>query len=199
MARNTYPSRAARLGALLLSFSFADNPAAAETEKIALEPKVKEIASAIIQHSSDLANQPDPAAAVICKRISTSMMDIDAVVKVASERIWSRMTPAQRTAYRDAAVSWTVRKCVEQNHDNKGDKPQVVGLREGESGDRMLAMRSEQPPHFVIWRLRGGKQLRVADVLLDGVSMTLLLRDETNSQLDQNHDDIDAMIKTVGR
>jgi ABC-type transporter MlaC component len=196
---DTYLARGALLRTLLLSLSVADNSAMAETYRIALEPKVKEIAGAIIQHSSELAGQPDPAAAIICRRISTSMMDIDAVVKVASARIWDRMTPSQRNAYREAAIHWTVRKCVEQNHDNKGETPQVVGLREGESGDRMLAMRSEQPKHFVIWRLRGARQLRVADVVMDGVSMTLLLRDETNSQLDQNNDDIDVMIKTVGR
>jgi ABC-type transporter MlaC component len=199
LENDTNPARRALVWTLLLALYFADNASIAQTDRIPLDPKVKEVARAIIQHSSELAGQSDPAAAIICRRISASMIDTDAVVKFTSARIWDRMTPSQRNAYREAALRWTVRKCVEQNRDNKGEKPQVVGLREGESGDRMLAMRIEQPSHFVIWRLRGTRQLRVADIIMDGVSMTLLLRDETNSELDHNHDDIDAMIKIVGR
>jgi phospholipid transport system substrate-binding protein len=163
------------------------------------DPKVAEIVKAVTRAGVSLAGQSDPAASDICAKSSASLIDIDAVVKVAAEKIRDSMSPAQREAYRKAATQWIVRRCVQQNRDNKGEKPQVMGVRQGESGDRLLAMRTETPPHLVIWRLRGADKPRVVDVVMDGVSMALTLRDETASLLGHNDNDIDAMIKALGR
>lgn len=164
-----------------------------------LDAKIAPVVTQIARYAKELAGKSDDAAREICARSSASLMDLDAVVKVASEDLRDKMTPAQRTAYREAALGWIIRRCVRENRDNKGEEPQVMGVRQGESGDRLLALKTEEPAHFVIWRLRGEKKLRVVDVVMDGVSMALTLRDETNARLRQDDNDVDAMIKALDR
>ncbi|MEK8091616.1 ABC transporter substrate-binding protein [Methylocystis sp. IM3] len=173
--------------------------AAAEGGVAALDPAVKAIVATIVGQTAELAGKPAAAAESACARQSASLIDIDAVAKVGAERIWNSLSPARREAYRSAAMRWIVRKCVQQNQDNKGEAPKVVGLRKGEAGDQLLATQTQDPPHFAIWRLRGAKRLRIADVILDGVSMSLTLRDQTNALLDQTNNDIDATTKAIAR
>ncbi len=173
--------------------------AAESGAEAALDPRVGEFVATIVRQTAELAGKSDAAADAICTRESAALVDLDAVAKVGAEKIWNSMSPAQREAYRGAAARWIVRKCVEQNHDNKGERPKVIGLREGGAGDRLLATQTQDPPRFAIWRLRGAKRLRIADVVLDGVSMSLTLRDQTNALLDQTNNNIDATTKAVGR
>ncbi len=163
------------------------------------DPKVKEILTLINKSITDLAGRSETEAAQVCERVVSSIMDIDAVAKGGSVRIWEQMTPAQRSAYGKAAQRWAVRNCVRRNKDGNGTPVKFAGLRRGEGGDKLLATRSEQPTHLVIWRLRGTSTLRAVDLLLDGLSMTLQLRDETNMLLDQNNNDIDKAIIALHR
>jgi ABC-type transporter MlaC component len=163
------------------------------------DKKIKQIVALITRYGQDLAGQSDSAASEICARSSASLMDMDAIVSVATEDIHERMSPAQRNAYREAAFQWIIIHCVQENHANKGENPEVMGVRRGESGDRLLALKTDNPPHFVLWRLRGDEKPRVVDVIMDGVSMALTLRDETNALLGQDDKDIDSMIKVLGR
>lgn len=170
---------------------------AAEGAGAAQDPRVREIVSTIVRQTAELAGQPDAAASAICARQSAALIEIDTVAKAGAEKTWDRMSAAQREAYRGAAQRWIVRKCVERNHENKGERPDVIGLREGESGDLLLATQTREPPRFAIWRLRGAKRLRVVDVILDGVSMSLTLRDQTNALLDDMNGNIDAATKAL--
>ena len=174
-------------------------PATAQAGQQIADPRVKEILASINKDIIALAGQSEAQAGSICGRSVSTMMDMDAVVKVTSARIWDRMSPQQRDAYRAAVLRWSVRNCVQRNRDISGEPLEFVGLRPGEAGDRLLATRSNQPSHFVIWRLRGAGRLRVVDLLFDGVSMTLALRDETNTLLDKNNNDIDLAIASLGR
>lgn len=187
------------LAPLLLAAISAFPACAAAPRQELYDAKIKQIVSLITRYGQELAGQSDAAASEICARSSASLMDLDAVVKVSAEDVRDRMTPAQRDAYRGAALGWIIRRCVQENRDNKGENPQVMGVRRGESGDRLLALKTETPPHFVIWRLRGDEKPRVVDVVMDGVSMALTLRDETNALLGQDDKDIDAMIKALAR
>ncbi len=174
-------------------------PATAQSGQQIADPRVKEILASINKNITALAGQSEAEASSICGRVVSSIMDMDAVVKVTSARMWDRMSPRQRDAYRSAVLRWSVRNCVKQNRDSRGEPLQFVGLRPGEAGDHLLATRSDQPSHFVIWRLRGAGRLRAVDLLFDGVSMTLSLRDETNELLDKNNNDIDMTIASIGR
>jgi ABC-type transporter MlaC component len=51
----------------------------------------------------------------------------------------------------------------------------------------------------VVWRLRGAGTLRAVDVVIDGRSMVLSLRDETHALLERNGGDMDRVIEALGR
>jgi len=180
---------------ILLVFG-ANRPARADQ---LTDPKVKEIFTLINKNITDLAGRSEAEASEICGRVVSTIMDIDAVVKAGSVRIWDKMTPAQRDSYGKAAQLWAVRNCVQRNKDGKGTPLEFAGVRQGDGGDRLLATRSDQPAHLAIWRLRGTSKLHAVDVTLDGVSMSLQLRDETNTLLDQNNNDIDKAIVALHR
>jgi hypothetical protein len=140
-----------------------------------------------------LAGEPD----AICSRIVASAINMDA--GVASALGHSQASSKQRSDYRRAAERWAVRDCVRRNQDNGGNPLVFVGVRQGESGDVLLATHSIRPARSVIWRLRGAGTLRAVDVIIDGRSMTLALRDETNALLDRSNGDIERAIEALGR
>ncbi|MGJ0509386.1 MAG: ABC transporter substrate-binding protein [Methylocystis sp.] len=189
----------ALLAPLLLAAISASPAWATAMRQEQYDAKIKQIVSQITRYGQELAGQSDASASEICARSSASLMDLDAVVNVSSEDVRDRMSPAQRDAYRDAATRWIIRRCVQENRGNRGENPQFLGVRRGDSGDRLLALKTETPPHFVIWRLRGDEKPRVVDVIMDGVSMALTLRNETNALLGQDEKDVDGMIKALAR
>jgi hypothetical protein len=146
-----------------------------------------------------LAGRPESEASSICGQIVSSAINMDAVVKGASTHIWDEMSLRQQHAYRLAAQNWAVRDCVQRNRDNSGTPLEFVGLRQGEAGEQLLATRSHQPSHMLVWRLQGDKRLSAVDLLLDGRSMVLALRDQTNLLLGRTGNDIDKAIEVLGR
>lgn len=194
-----YAGRSALVGCLAFLPLLVGPLATARAEQQIADSRINEILALINKNVTALAGRSDAEAAVICGRVASTIIDMEAVVRGASPHIWGRMSPAQRDAYRAAALRWTVRHCVQRSRDNTGEPLQFVGLRDGDAGDRLLATRSDRPSHFAIWRLRGASRLRVVDLVLDGASMTLALRDETNSLLNKNNNDIDLAIASLGR
>lgn len=142
-----------------------------------------------------LAGGPD----AICSRIVASAINMDAGVESALRHAGDKLSSQERSGYRRAAERWAIRDCVRINHDSGGNPLAFIGLRQGESGDVLLATRSSRPAHNVVWRLRGAATLLAVDVVIDGRSMVLSLRDETNALLEQNGGDMDRVIEALGR
>jgi hypothetical protein len=113
--------------------------------------------------------------------------------------IWIRMSAQQRAAIRKAAGRWAVRDCVRQNQGNEGSPLDLLGLKHVESGERLLATRSSHPAHTIVWRLPGAGRARAVDVVVDGRSAVLSLRNETKALLSSNNDDIDVATEMLGR
>jgi ABC-type transporter MlaC component len=169
-------------------------PAAAQTDA-----RMKEFIASVNKAGTDLAGKPDAQAADICRQLVTTTMDVDAIAKNASKEFSARMSAKQSAAYRDAALRWLVKNCVERNHDNRGEPIKVAGVRQGDSGEKLLATRTDEPAHFVVWHLSAGNRIRATDLDIDGVSVTLTLRDQTKSFLERSNDDLAAAIDTLGR
>lgn len=186
--------RTAFVGGLVASTLLCGQPAAAQTE-----PRIKEILAAINKSYAAIAGQSASQAGEVCNRIVSTVMDMEALTRGASTSVWDGMSPPQRDAFRAAALRWVVRTCIQRNQDSSGDPLEFVGVRPGEGGDRLLATRSNKPVHFIVWRLRGAGKLRAVDLLLDGVSLTLTLRDEMKARLEQNDNDLDKATAFLGR
>jgi ABC-type transporter MlaC component len=163
------------------------------------DPQVAEFLTSINRGITELAGQAGSKANLTCARIVASAIDMGAITESALGHVWDRMTPHQRAAYRVAAQRWAVGDCVRRNQDIGGNPLEFLGVRQGVAGERLLATRSNQPAHTVIWRLRGSGRVRAVDVVIDGRSMILSLRDETRALLDQNNGDIDMAIGVLGR
>lgn len=169
-------------------------PATAQTDS-----RIKAILASINQAYAAIAGKTESQAGSACGQIVSKIMDMEALTKGASTRIWDSMSPTQRGAFRVAAQRWVERTCVKRNQDNSGDPLEFVGVRAGESGDQLLATRSKNPVHFLIWRLRGAGKLRAVDLQLDGASLMLALRDDMTAVLEQNNNDMDKAIAALGR
>jgi ABC-type transporter MlaC component len=179
--------------ALVLSAIFATSWARAQTN-----PQVDEFLSRL----NAIANRSPGAVSEVCARVMTSSVNLDAVAHAAASDAWARMTPQQRSAYRTAVEQRAIRQCALQDNGYNGAPLTLVGVRDGQDGDWLLATRSshEAESHNLIWRLRGeGGHLRAVDVLFDGRSAVFTLRDRTKSLLDGNGGNIGAMIDAFNR
>jgi hypothetical protein len=166
----------------------------------AADPQVAEFLASVNRSITELSGRPRPQASTICGRFVASAINMDAVINGALSHIADgRLTLQQRAAYRAAAQRWAVRDCIKRNQDNSGNPLEFLGVRFGEGGERLLATRSSEPAHTVIWRLSGSGTLRAVDIVIDGRSMILSLRDETKTLLDRNDGDIDIAIEMLGR
>jgi hypothetical protein len=163
------------------------------------DPQVGEFMAAVNKSITELATRSGADAASICKGITARVVNIDAVATNALGDASNRMSSRQRADYRAAALRWAVRDCVRMNGDNSGRPLTFAGLRRAQSGGLLLATRSDQPPHTVVWRLSGSDRLKAVDVIIDGRSMTIALREETTALLNRSDDNIDMAIATLGR
>jgi hypothetical protein len=165
-------------------------------------PQVNEFLTQLNTHLAVMVHQSAGEVSIGCARLTTSSVNIDAIAHGAGADIWSRMTPQQRGAYRAVIERRAVRECVHQNRDHTGAPLTLVGMRQGQSGDWLLATRSSHAggSHNVIWRLRDdGQRLRAVDILFDGRSTILIFRDETKNLLDRYNGIIDMMIEAFDR
>jgi hypothetical protein len=124
---------------------------------------------------------------------------MDAVAQSATGPIWVRMSPQQRAAFRTAARRWAIRDCIRQNQSAEGSPLVLLGLKQGEDSARLLATRSSKPAHTIVWRLHGAGKAQAVDVVVDGRSSVISLRNETKALLGRNNDDIDVATEMLGR
>jgi len=162
------------------------------------DPEVAEFLASVNRSITELTDQTGSRASATCGQIVASAINMDSVTRSALGHMWDRITSQQRTAYRAAAQRWAVRDCLQRNHDNDGHPLEFLGVRQGEAGERLLATRSGQPAHTVIWRLRGSRRVQAVDIVVDGRSMILSLRDDTKALLDRNNGNFDVATRALG-
>lgn len=173
--------------------------AAGGTAAAQSDPLVKEFVASVNRNITELAERSIADAGAICNRLITRAINIDAVAANALGDVAARMSSRQRADFRVAALRWAVRDCVRLNGDNNGAPLAFAGVRRPQPAVLLLATRSDQPSHTVVWRLSGSDRLKADDVIVDGRSMTLALREETHSLLDRNDNNIEMAIAILGR
>ena len=167
-------------------------------------PLVQDFFSRIGNAVSSLAGKTGPNARAACVGFVRALLDVDSIARQAAGGAWKLMTPDQQAAFRAAVERRSARECATQNATNSGAPVILVGVRDGSGGDRLLATRFGQASgggRTVVWRLPSGgtgQKVQATDVLVDGRSMALTLRDETSKALDRNDGSIDALIATIG-
>jgi len=172
-------------------------PATSTTPVPPADPLINAFMVSINRDPPETAPTPKDRARAVCRRTLAENLDFDALLARARIPALVGMTDDQRRAFRSAAERWLVSKCVERSHDH--ERLDFVGLRPGEDGDRLLATRSSQTRHMIVWRLRGTGPLTAADLIVDGSSTAQRLRDEVEILLRSSDDDVNAMIALLGR
>lgn len=182
------------VGVILGSSARFSGAAAAE-----IDPQDAEFLATINRIITESGAQPAAQTHHACDRIVTTAINMDAVAQSAMGPIWVRMSPQQRAAFRAAARRWAIRDCIRQNQGAEGGPLELLGLKQGEDSARLLATRSSKPAHMIIWRLHGAGKAQAVDVVVDGRSSVISLRNETKALLGRNNDDIDAATEMLGR
>jgi len=152
-----------------------------------------------------LAGKTGQDAYVSCQSYVRSLLDLDVIAQRTAAAVWDHMSLKQQSAYRAALERRAAKNCVNENANNSGKSVAFLGIRPG-GAERLLATRAEQkngePGRTVVWRLPASdtpEGVRAVDVLVDGRSTVLSLRDEAKGLLDDNKGDINTMITGIGR
>ena len=165
------------------------------------DPAVRDFIARVNRAVYSLAGKSGTAAETACHGLLRSLLEVDSIAQRAAAGVWERMSGAQKARYLLATEGRMAHECVLQNRNNSGAPVVFVGLRSASGGDWLLATRVDQKnsvARTVVWRLgKGGARAR--DLLVDGRSTLLTLRQEVSDTLDRTNGDLDALIQTLGR
>ena len=128
---------------------------------------------------------PDEAAGAV-----RDSFDIEAIAKTIAGKSWSTATGRQKTEFKDALLSATVANIFERLKERR-DLPVDIGKVRGlANGDTLVSTRLTKLDGRVVrldWRLRPCPAgLCVVDLIVDGASMAIELRDEAAAILSAN-------------
>jgi hypothetical protein len=192
----TAPRLVARLAGIVLLILTTTFPILAQDD-----PAVRDFIARVNRAVYSLAGKSGTAAETACHGILRSLLDVDSIAQRAAAGAWDRMSGAQKARYLRATEGRMAHECVLQNRNNSGAPVVFVGLRSASGGDWWLATRGDQKnsvARTVVWRLGKGSA-RARDLLVDGRSTLLTLRQEVSDTLDRTNGDLDALIQTLAR
>lgn len=177
----------------------------ASCEAASLDPDAADFVARLNKAVTLLAGKTGKAAYSSCQSYVETLIDVDSIAERTAGPAWAKMTADQRDAYRAALEKRAVRNCVSENANNSGKPVGFLGMRESNGGRLLATLPHEQgngPERTVVWRLPdagAALDIRAVDVLIDGRSTVLTLRDEARNLLEGNNGDINALIAGIGR
>ena len=136
-----------------------------------------------------------------CGRLVAQSFDIAAMAPEVAGDAWQRMNAEQRQAYRRGLAGKAASECVSHGNEMAGNTLDLIGVRGGDSGDRIVAVRQSQGRgRTVIWRVRArsGGTLKAVDMTVDGRSLAASARREARDVLDRTGGDVAALVRSVG-
>jgi ABC-type transporter MlaC component len=136
-----------------------------------------------------------------CAALVEQAFDIDAMAPAVTEEAWRRMNGKQRAAYVRGLSDRAASDCAAHGSEIAGNTVELVGVREGESGDRLVAVRqSKGRNRTVIWRVRKGPggMLKAVDMTVDGNSLAASARRDAKNVLKKTGGDVTALVRSVG-
>lgn len=127
------------------------------------------------------------------KELLREAVDIPALGRFVLARHWRRATEKERedflSALEDIAVQRFLPVFTKEVGPYNPNEFEVLGTRPGGTGERSLFVESrvgqrEGPPAKVVWRMRKSDgTFKILDILVEGLSMAITLRDEYNSAI----------------
>ncbi|MBX3579841.1 MAG: ABC transporter substrate-binding protein [Rhizobiaceae bacterium] len=177
-------------------------PAASCAGASAAEPDAAILAFVDRINQTTGAASPGDKAAVreACRSLVTDAFDFETMAGTASYDSWKRMTPAQKTAYREALVGKATDDCASRGKEVAGKTVEIVGVRDGKGGERQVAVqRSDRSGRVAIWKvIPAGSGVRAIDVVVDGHSLVANARNQARQILENSGGDVNALIRAIG-
>lgn len=149
------------------------------------------------------AVQPGNRAAInaACVRLVAQSFDVAAMAPEITGDAWQRMNAVQRQAYTRGLAGKAASECAAHGNEMAGNTLDLIGVRNGDSGDRMVAVRQSQGSgRTVVWRVRArsGGVLKAVDMTVDGRSLAASARRDARNVLDRTDGNVMALIRSVG-
>ena len=136
-----------------------------------------------------------------CAKLVAQTFDFNAMAPAIADGAWSRMNGEQRSAYVQGLQRRAAADCASHGNEIAGNTVELVGVREGDGGDHLVAVRQSQGRgRTVIWQVRktAAGSLRAVDMTVDGRSLAVSARRDASDVLNRTGGDVTALIRSVG-
>lgn len=168
----------------------------------AAEPAIDDFVGRVNATIGSLKAGDTGGVATACARLVDRAFNLDAMAPVTSAGAWSRMSQAQKAAYRAVLSRRAVSDCRDHSGDFAGKTMRLVGVRQGDGGDRFVAVKAAKADgsgRILIWRVRpdGNGRLRAVDVSVNGRSLSAQAAGEAKRILQNSGGDPQALIDAV--
>jgi ABC-type transporter MlaC component len=141
------------------------------------------------------------AVRAVCDRIVAQSFDIRAMAHDIAGEAWTRMNAEQRASYVRGLGKRASSDCASHGSEVAGNTVELVGVRSGESGDRLVAVKqSKGRGRTVVWQVRAGGDgaLKAVDMTVDGRSLAAAARRDAKNVLKKADGNVLALIRSVG-
>jgi len=190
------------LAVLALAVSaLLSSPAAAEKSPEEAQTFIQNLAQQAI---STVANQQlsDKDRNENFRRLFVASFDLPQISQFVLARYWRTATPEQQQDFVKLFEDLQVLNWAQRFKNYKGENLQVTAsAKDGDKGFSVDSQLNHPPaqPMPVQWKVRQGDdgQLRVTDIVVEGVSMAITQRSDYNSLLQGNGGKIDALLAAL--
>lgn len=158
--------------------------------------------NAAIKSAVAASGEPAAAALRFCEDISASTLDLDAMMISASAGRYERLNVPHREAYKTAFRRRVIRDCATNAVTYMAGKVELAGVRTLASGEQIVGTRGQgEAEKIIMWQVRAKEpgRLVVTDVLVEGRSAMLSLREKANLAQEREPGDVDALIGSLER
>ncbi len=127
--------------------------------------------------------------------------DVPTISRFVLGRHWRRASAEQRKAYLAAFNEFIIKTYTRRFSSFTGEQLEITGGREETKNDTVVLsriLRLNGPSTRVSWRVRQVRdQLKILDVIVEGVSMLITHRDEMNSVIRTRGGSVDGLIAAL--
>lgn len=131
----------------------------------------------------------------------SSLIDSQTISQFVMGEKWNEATPPQRRAFAAAVTDLIVQRLVDRLGSPLAEPFEIAATRTLDDGDVIVVTHVKfRDGHIgeLDWRLHpAGSKLAVADVLVDGVSISVNARDQTQNELKSNGGSIAQLIANM--
>lgn len=133
------------------------------------------------------------------RKLLNRSFDLDAIGKFTIGRYWKQMTPDQKSEYLKLFNDMVVRTYSRRFSEYQGQTVEVTGSRPNGDNEAFVDSTINDPngsePVKVVWRVRNkGGNMKIIDVVVAGVSMSVTQRSDFASVIQRGGGNVEALL-----